>query len=222
MRLIGDVHGKYSRYKTIIASGPPGSIQVGDMGVGFRRTQGPRVGEFYSNPPHYAMLAGHHRFIRGNHDNPAECRKHSQWISDGAVEDGVMFIGGALSIDRHLRLEDYNWWPDEELSIKQLDDMITVYLAEKPRVMITHDCPREAGDAIYYGGRSWGSIERSSYDKLESRSEQAFQSMWSAHAPDLWVFGHWHHSFDHVLHGGRDKGTRFVCLAELEYRDDLL
>jgi hypothetical protein len=43
--------------------------------------------------------------------------------------------------------------------------------------------------------------------------------MWSAHAPDLWIFGHYHASFDHVLHGGREAGTRFISLAELEYRD---
>lgn len=218
MRLVGDVHGKYDRYKRILASGPPGSVQVGDMGIGFRRTQGPRAGEFYSNPPHYAMLAGHHRFIRGNHDNPAPCRQHSQWISDGTVENGVMFVGGALSIDKEFRMPNYSWWEDEELSARELDDVITVYLAEKPRVMITHDCPREVGEVILSRIPTIGAPLK----KIESRTCQAFQSMWTMHSPELWVFGHWHHSFDHVLHGGRDKGTRFVCLAELEYRDDLI
>ena len=46
-----------------------------------------------------------------------------------------------------------------------------------------------------------------------SRTRQAFQAMFEAHQPDLWVFGHWHHSFDGVL-----DGTRFVCLNELEAR----
>ncbi len=218
MRLIGDVHGKYDRYKRILASGPPGSIQVGDMGVGFRRTQGYRAGEFCANPPHYAMELGHHRFIRGNHDNPGECRKHSRWISDGHVDwdTRTMFVGGAISIDRHLRVPDYTWWEDEELSIPELDAIVRVYLEMKPTNMVTHDCPREVGDALL------SVSPEASGGKIESRTCQAFQAMWSAHSPDLWVFGHWHHSFDHVLHGGREKGTRFVCLAELEYRDDLL
>ncbi len=217
MRLIGDVHGKFSRYKTIISERAD-SIQVGDMGIGFRRTQGPRMGEFTQNPPHYAMLAGHHRFIRGNHDNPDSCRRHSQWIADGTVEDGVMFIGGAMSIDKMYRIPGFSWWEGEELSIKELNDMVTVYLTEKPRVMITHDCPSEVGEVLASRGAGVGG-----YAKIEgSRTSQALQSMWSAHSPDLWVFGHWHLSFDHILHGGREKGTRFVCLAELEYRDDLL
>lgn len=216
MRLIGDVHGKYDRYKRIIQNGPPGSIQVGDMGVGFRRTRGFREGEFMQNPPHYAMKIGHHRFIRGNHDNPAECRKHSQWIEDGEILSDIMFVGGAISIDKEFRVPDYSWWEGEELSITELNAMVDVYLAAKPRVMITHDCPREVGEALL------AVIPGASGMKLESRTAQAFQAMWSAHSPDLWVFGHWHHSFDHVLHGGREKGTRFVCLNELEYRDDLL
>jgi hypothetical protein len=217
MRLIGDVHGKYEQYKRIIAD-CRATIQVGDMGIGFRRTQGPRAGEIYGNPPHYAMVKGDHRFIRGNHDNPAECRKHSQWVPDGTLEGDVMFVGGAISIDRAYRIEDYSWWADEELSIAELNALVDVYIQAKPRVMVTHDCPREVSDILlsqfYIGG---GPLQ-----KLQSRTCQALQAMWSAHSPELWVFGHYHHSFDHVLTGGREQGTRFVCLNELEYRDDLL
>ena len=36
VRIIGDVHGKFRRYREIIR-GVPFSIQAGDMGVGFRR-----------------------------------------------------------------------------------------------------------------------------------------------------------------------------------------
>lgn len=215
MRLIGDVHGKYDRYKAILRSGPPGSIQVGDMGVGFRKWP---HGDFSTNPPHAVMVEHKARFIRGNHDNPRECYKHSQFITDGSVEGDVMFVGGALSIDKAYRVPDFSWWEQEELSISELNGLVDRYIAIKPRVMITHDCPREVGEAILAVIPTMSAP----YKKIESRTCQAFQSMWSAHSPDLWVFGHWHHSFDHVLHGGRDKGTRFVCLAELEYRDDLI
>ena len=44
MRFIGDVHGKYGQYKKLIAE-VDSSIQVGDMGVGFRRLGGWRDGE---------------------------------------------------------------------------------------------------------------------------------------------------------------------------------
>lgn len=212
IRLIGDVHGKFNRYKAIIKDGPP-SIQVGDMGVGFRRTFdgiNGNKGEYTNNPPYDLMLANAARFIRGNHDNPSVCDRHSQCIQDGSIESGVMFIGGAQSVDRQFRTEGYDWWPDEELSIEELGDLIDVYVGAKPRVMITHDCPEEVAEAMeaHSGRRKLD---------LQSRTRQALQSMWSAHSPELWVYGHWHYSFDHVL-----RGTRFVCLAELEYRDDLL
>lgn len=199
--LIGDVHGKYRQYKRIIKH-CRGSIQVGDMGVGFFRTSG----QPHINPPYDAMVAGDHRFIRGNHDNPDVCSQHSQWIPDGNIESGVMFIGGAVSVDRQYRTEGYDWWADEELNAEELDHLVEVYTEARPRLMVTHDCPEEiARNLCALSGRQ----------KLDfpSRSRQAFQRMWSAHSPEMWVFGHWHYSFDQIA-----NGTRFVCLAELEAR----
>jgi hypothetical protein len=206
VRFIGDIHGKYDRYKKII-DGVPSSIQVGDMGVGFRRNGGARDGAFYSNPPHYAMVRARHRFIRGNHDNPGECRKHSQWIADGTIEDDVMFIGGALSVDREWRTEGYNWWADEELSFAELRTLVDVYVSARPQIIVSHDCPESVAIRM---------CEVSGRDKLDfpSRTRQAFQSMFELRQPELWIFGHWHASFDSVL-----DGTRLICLAELEYRD---
>lgn len=206
MLLIGDVHGKYEQYKRLIKGAPP-TIQVGDMGVGFRYIGGPRDGEFRQNPPHRQMKEGGHRFIRGNHDNPDQCRRHSQFILDGTVEDGVMFVGGAQSIDRAWRLENYDWWEEEELSSTQLFNLTDAYIGMRPRAMITHDCPDEVAEAMEaHSGRK----------KLDfkSRTRQALQSMWSAHSPKVWVYGHWHYSFDQVL-----RGTRFICLAELEMKE---
>lgn len=207
MYFIGDVHGKFQRYKSLIKT-QIRTIQVGDMGVGFRKLQGPRAGAFTQNPPHYAMLAGGHRFIRGNHDNPSACKNHSQYIEDGTVEDGMMFIGGGYSIDRAWRIEDYTWWKDEELSIEELQNIRTVYLNEKPRVMVTHECPIEIGSIILQN------IGLGSSEKLKSRTADAFQHMFSGHSPKLWVFGHHHRSFDFIV-----NNTRFVCLAELEMKD---
>jgi hypothetical protein len=161
------------------------------------------------------MARGEHRFIRGNHDNPAECRRQSLWIPDGHFEEGIMFVGGTASTDRDLRHEGYNWWPDEELSSTELKRMIALYIERKPRVMVTHDCPEEIAGIV----QSRISHLEPGRKDFPSRTRYAFQDMWSAHAPDLWIFGHYHMSFDQVLHGGREVGTRFICLAELEYRD---
>lgn len=209
IRFIGDVHGKYEPYKRLIRDFPR-SIQVGDLGVGFKRTQGPNAGEIYANPPHYAMVAADHKFIRGNHDNPEECKKHSQWIPDGHVDDNMMFCGGAVSIDRDRRTEGYTYWSDEELSIKELDVIVTDYLRVQPKIMVTHDCPEVIAEEMVRRSDRWQKLD----PKYSSRSRQAFQHMWSAHRPKLWIFGHWHVSAEFNV-----NDTRFICLAELEHRD---
>jgi len=134
---IGDVHGKYSRYKEII-KGEKNTIQVGDMGVGFLRYP---HGDPAPNPPYDGMVESGARFIRGNHDSPAVCKKHTQWIKDGMVENNTMFIGGGFSIDYMYRVKDFSWWADEQLSVPELDALLGVYLAATPEIMVTHDCP---------------------------------------------------------------------------------
>jgi Icc-related predicted phosphoesterase len=197
---IGDVHGKYERYKKIIDE-CANTIQVGDMGVGFFKRDHEGVLQAFANPPYDKMVAGGHRFIRGNHDNPDVCSRHTQCIRDGTVEDGVMFIGGALSIDRLYRTLGETYWNDEELNYGELNALFDLYVKVKPRVMVTHDCPEIIANHLF------------NTTKLNdpSRTRQSFDSMWQAHKPQLWVFGHWHdHRNTEIL------GTRFVCLAELQ------
>ena len=197
---IGDVHGKYRQYKAII-EGEKNTIQVGDVGVGFLRYP---HGDPAPNPPYDAMVKSGARFIRGNHDSPAVCKKHTQWIKDGVVENNTMFIGGGFSIDYMYRVKDFSWWADEQLSVPELDALLGVYLAATPEIMVTHDCP------LFLYGRIHEKVFKSNSDTPE-----AFDRMFgSAHRPKLWVFGHHHKSFDEII-----GGTRFVCLAELEVRE---
>lgn len=208
---IGDVHGKYSQYKKLIkeatAMNKP-TIQVGDMGVGFLQATVDGI-KPAANPPYDYMVAGNHRFIRGNHDNPEECAKHSQWIKDGHYDSDTitMFIGGAVSVDKLFRTEGWNYWETEELTSEALRGLIIDYEKVKPVVMVTHDCPEPiALEMIRLSGRN----------KLDypSRTRDALTSMWEIHQPELWVFGHWHKSADF-----KADNTRFVCLDELEMRE---
>ena len=203
IRFIGDVHGKFSRYKDVIKDVPV-SMQVGDMGVGFYRydyIEDRRV--MTNNPPYDAMSKGNHSFIRGNHDNPQICEKQKYWIPDGTYENSVFCIGGASSIDKHLRTEGMDWWPDEELNYNALDSINQKYLEDKPRYMMTHECPISISNILV--DRKYGS---------PTDTPKVFEMMFEAHKPELWIFGHWHKSFDKTI-----LGTRFICLNELEYID---
>ena len=206
MRYIGDVHGKWHDYRDIIATCDE-SIQVGDFGVGFR----PYGSEPYSVGPVAGFtpdpeFTDNHRFIRGNHDNPAACKVHKNWIPDGAVEGDTMFIGGAISIDKEWRTPGISYWEDEELDYQSLGDLIQKYEEVKPRVMVTHEAPEEVIRHVmpfYQPGR---------FDSGHTR--MALQNMFEVHKPELWIFGHWHYGVDTNI-----LGTRFICLPELGYID---
>lgn len=198
LSLIGDTHGKNSQYKAIIKQHPD-TIQVGDMGVGFLKWP---HGEAYQNPPYDRMVKHNARFIRGNHDNPNVCKNHSQWIADGSVEDGVMFVGGAYSIDKEWRNEGYDWWPEEELTYSDMLKVLEIYDNVRPRVMVTHDGPEFMLN--YYLSHHW---------RISTRTGQFFDRLFEIHQPEIWVHGHHHISFDKNI-----KGTRFVVLAELEHK----
>lgn len=172
MLFIGDVHGKYEEYIAITETCSE-SIQVGDMGAGFRKL--PKVGL-------------NHRFCRGNHDSPEVCKKSPNWIPDGFYENGLMAIGGAWSIDWRSRIVGVSWWIEEELTIRELDGIINKYENVKPEVMVTHDCPTIVANQM---------ISLSQQDS--SRTRQALDTMFEIHKPKLWIAGHHHISFRKVI-----------------------
>jgi len=205
MRFIGDVHGKWLDYCNVFLNPEDPateSIQVGDFGVGFPDTR-----EEYIQQTKEYMDEGNHRFIRGNHDNPNDCPNWEQWIPDGMTENGMMFVGGAHSIDQAMRTEGVSWWEDEELSYTQLAEMIVKYEEYKPRIMVTHDCPDSVSRHLF----KW-----MTKNQIPSRTRTAFDTMLHAieHKPEWWIFGH-HHANRAV----EIFGTKFVCLGELQYLD---
>jgi hypothetical protein len=207
MRLIGDIHGKFKEYQSILCDYPSNSVQIGDFGVGFfPQNWHDSVNEFHS----YSK----HRFIRGNHDNHTKCKEMVGWIPDGHIENDIMYIGGAWSIDNpnapagwYRRTEGVNWWKDEECSDQQFETIIDIYDLCKPRIMVTHDCPTSIATKMFWDTKLLKGVQ------YKNKTASALQIMLEIHKPDLWVFGHWHFSAKLNLQ------TDFVCLNELEYMD---
>ena len=188
IRFIGDIHGNVEKYRNLLLDCDT-SIQVGDFGAGFTLL------------PSDVPLT--HRFIRGNHDSPSICRQSDHWIKDGTWDEKhkMFFIGGAYSIDQAWRTPGVSWWTDEELSIVELNGLISEYEMRRPEIMVTHDCPEIARILLFNINEP-------------TRTTQALQTMFEIHQPKLWIFGHHHTSRDTII-----KGTRFVCLAEFQYMD---
>lgn len=209
-RLIGDIHGAVYDYKAYCIDkfeGP--TIQIGDFGIGFGQ------GDYWLESVSDFHERGGHRFIRGNHDHPALCKTMPSYIPDGTVENDVMFIGGAWSIDNpdappgwYKRTKDYDWWADEECSDEEFERMFDVYKTVKPRVMITHDCPAKVSHEMFWGS---GMIKGRTYP---NRTSAWFDRFIEAHQPEEWYFGHWHHTMQYKY-----GDTRFTCLGILDHMD---
>lgn len=205
-RFVGDIHGLKYELGLVIGSLPENVtsvIQVGDMGVGFGQ------GDYWHESLEDMLNGVNGRFIRGNHDNPSQCQEMSTWIRDGLVENDVMFVGGAWSIDYQRRTLGYDLWDDEELSYEELNRVIDIYDMIRPRVMVTHDCPLSVSNHLFIQrGKSF------SNKQYRTRTGSAFEAMFEIHKPELWLMGHWHCDADEVI-----DGTRFICLNELSYVD---
>ena len=198
--LVGDIHGKFRPFHALaerVLGRGVAVVQIGDFGHGFLD-----AGMAASARDFFGENAGACGFIRGNHDDPEACRMMPGWIPDGhhdAARD-IMFVGGAFSVDRHLRTQGLDWWEDEECSIAELNGIFDRYVEVKPRIMVTHDAPSRAIEAAF---------PRVQHFRPLSRTTQAFDAMFEAHRPDAWIFGHWHRSASAVV-----EGTRFQCLGE--------
>ena len=201
IRFIGDIHGKWNEYVSLLDC--ERSVQVGDFGMGFANHDSDMADAMFD------IFPGEHRFIRGNHDSPDECRKSTHWIDDGTIEDGIMYIGGASSIDRAWRTAGVDWWHDEELSYEELYQVAEVYAQAKPNILVTHECPE------FWATVAMIPLVRGNTN-FPSRTRVVLDEMYAAHRPKLHIFGHWHHNLNYVDKG---TGTHFVCLNELAFID---
>lgn len=190
------MHGKqrsYSHLLKAIAHKYKGqdvrTIQLGDMGLGFVEVP-------YRGPKHM--------FIRGNHDDPALCKVHGNYLGDYGIIDleglKTFYLGGGMSIDWRYRILGKTWWKEEELSYPELAKAIEMFEQEKPDVVLSHEAPYEIP------------IVGSHHYNDRSRTATALQQMWDIHKPKHWFFGHHHIPFSVEI-----EGTEFICLPELHY-----
>ena len=206
MIIISDVHGQFDllrrRMKEMRLKFPNDTMcQIGDMGIGFPKSQSTDF------PKHF-------KFFRGNHDNPEICRAHPNYLGDfGSFDmDGLnaFFVGGAWSIDRHLRKEGVSWWEGEELTIPELNQALDEYIAAKPDIMLTHDGPSPATHYILNRFALQTQAWYKEQSVIPTRTGQALSEMFRSHKPKLWIFAHWHVNFEKII-----DGTKFICMEEL-------
>jgi len=194
MFFIGDVHGNLKKYVEL-AKQFDVSLQVGDMGI-FREKD--RLGLNDLDPEK-------HKFFRGNHDNPEECRADPHYLADyGYIEPIKMFwVAGGYSIDHRHRVQGRDWWPDEELSSGELYSILDQYRLLRPNIVVSHEAPTLFKRVVL-------NARHRSADIL-SRTEIALQAMLDVHRPDMWICGH-----HHIRLTYQANRTRFECLCDMD------
>lgn len=146
LALIGDVHGEFQALARIVATIPEDCqlIQVGDFGYW------PGLKPVYDRV--YAPLNRPIFFLDGNHDHSRLlCRLGSDWenaqyIPRGTFANGVLYVGGATSVDRAWRPHNHgpHAWFDEEVVTAQdvLHALTNVRECGAPvQLMVTHSPP---------------------------------------------------------------------------------
>jgi len=209
MKVIGDVHAKFLHLKTILDKDKESKyFQLGDCGIGFSRI--PIIGQPLprKDPKDFG---DNFKFFEGNHDSHQECKTHKNFAGRyGRFSDDSwfpanlngFFCGGAHSIDKAYRTEGLDWWADEELSEEEFIKAIDLYEQTKPDIMFSHDCPKSMYEYIIRGSF------------INNMTCNGLETMLKIHRPKFWIHAHHHRSFQKTI-----KGTKFICLAELEVLD---
>lgn len=220
MRFIGDVHGKVSQYAKLL-QGP--SIQVGDLG--FKRAH-----EWHRDNVDPEI----HKVVFGNHDYYPMLNEAYSLGDFSVLPDGIMTIRGAMTVDKsgmkaevvlnmhgepilkengepettlvfYKRNEGEDLFSDqEELSTSKCEQVLDAFDEHRPSIVVSHDCPTEIRNMVIGKGRT----------PHKTITDQLLQGCFEMHQPDIWIFGHYHHSWSETV-----NGTKFVCLAELETLD---
>lgn len=201
--VLGDIHGNFKsvRYVNKVLK-PKLIIQVGDFGY---------WPDFKSYKDEIDILETSVPilFIDGNHeDHNSLCiindtknyyiknnvRYMPRFTLTKINEKNALFIGGALSIDRHQRHFMHDWFPQETISYSDMLDFNPDI--DKIDIVFSHTCPWEC--------------EVLNIIPETDPSRTALSYILEKYSPDIWYFGHFHKVTNFTY-----KNTKFIGLNKV-------
>jgi hypothetical protein len=118
-------------------------------------------------------------------------------LPDGRV---VLFMGGADSVDKRERTPGRDWFPEETIKSKDLDNLPN-YAVD---IIISHTAPKE----FYKKLMTTRNLETYNWeDKFNDPSREALSYILHKYKPSLWYFAHFH-----IFGRGYYENTRWCCL----------
>lgn len=111
----------------------------------------------------------------------------------------ILVCGGADSIDKYRRIENFTWWKEEAISQETIDDISAGHYD----YVLTHCCPR----SIFEKNRIYlSTLQFLDENKINHNSEDKLEQLKNKITFDHWFFGHYHIN--------RNLDEKFTCLFE--------
>lgn len=100
-------------------------------------------------------------------------------------------LGGAVSLDRAVRTEGRDWWPEEEITEWQAEQIVSEGRAD---VMLTHECPSRVVHSFPVPPTWWDQRDLARSDAHRERLQRVVNEV-----KPSWLFhGHLHRAYDRV------------------------
>lgn len=194
IQIVGDVHAEFDWLNSLIARRKPDVlIACGDFGYWPKYNKNGKLTGFMTdkikadqtkvfwcdgNHEHFELL----KLNTSNIQKPFEINKNVFYCPRGAVlsfdEKKFLFMGGADSIDKNIRIRGYDWFPEEILSYQDYLNLPDTNID----VVISHTCPDMIKDVILSEDPR----------KNNDPSTSILQMVYEKYLPQKWFFGHWH------------------------------
>ena len=111
----------------------------------------------------------------------------------------ILVCGGADSIDKYRRIENFTWWKEEAISQETIDDIPAGHYD----YVLTHCCPR----SIFEKNKIYlSTLQFLDENKINHNSEDMLEQLKNKITFDHWFFGHYHIN--------RNLDEKFTCLFE--------
>lgn len=218
MFILGDIHGNFNHLITLIDKIGDTSpiIQVGDFGMTNNHGNMKEILNLLDKK--LGQVGNKMYVIRGNHDNPIYWNgdwvlENIELLPDYSVREiegkTVLFVGGALSIDRVPRIMDGGryYWIDEDfvLDKKKIKNLIGI------DVVITHTAPQfvppqQINDLV----RSFAQYDPPLLHELaieRGQVSEMYELLTKKNYITHWFYGHFHINSTYTY-----ENTEFICV----------
>lgn len=208
---IGDLHGNFDFIRWWLKAHHIKNctlIQVGDFGIGFKPNTEDYVlqslNEELSKRESILLI------IRGNHDNPSwfdgnHDYEFIKFLPDYTTMeiDGLnhLFIGGALSIDRRVRIEGVDYWKNEGF----VKDLHKISKLKGVDIVVTHTAPNFVepfgfnGIVAHYAQNDPTLLEELTKERNEIT--EVFEVLQKENNIQYHFYGHFHYDTKNLVNG---------------------